>query len=338
MMPTNNATTTAIVRQWCEKHPDVPHLTLARMIYAKHTKLFTNVTAVRNSVRYHRGTREKECKRTQPCIAYTAPAITVRHEYRAPESHAEAYEPYVINGAQRILRLSDIHYPFHDPKALEAAINYGVKNDPTVILLAGDILDCHDQSEYARDPRHRYTETELRMVGDEFKQLRQVFPKARIVYQFGNHCDRMEKYLMRKAPELWGLPGLDLPGLIAMVGGPEAIMGIEWVKDKRIVKTGKLSHLHGHEFMGGGGINPARWLYLRTGVNAICGHFHRISEHSEPRLDGEEVVCYSTGCLSDLKPRYMPHNKWVHGFAWVDVEKGGNFRVKNIRVNNGRVY
>jgi hypothetical protein len=28
----------------------------------------------------------------------------------------------------------------------------------------------------------------------------------------------------------------------------------------------------------------------------------------------------------------------VHGFAWVDVEKGGNFRVKNIRVNNGRVY
>jgi hypothetical protein len=75
---------------------------------------------------------------------------------------------------------------------------------------------------------------------------------------FSGNCERIEKYLLRKAPELYGLPGMDLPGLISMVNGPESIMGIEWVKDNRVIRTGHLNHVHGHEFRGGSDVNPAR--------------------------------------------------------------------------------
>jgi hypothetical protein len=134
------------------------------------------------------------------------------------------------------------------------------------------------------------------------------------------------------------LPGLDIMGLIAMVGGADAITGIEWVEDKRVIRSGKLACLHGHEFAGGGGgVNPARWLFLRTGENAVCGHFHRTSEHSEPSLSREARAAWSTGCLCDMRPSYMPHNKWNHGFAWIDVEVDGHFALKNLRIINGKV-
>jgi hypothetical protein len=33
----------------------------------------------------------------------------------------------------------------------------------------------------------------------------------------------------------------------------------------------------------------------------------------------------------------MRHTKWNLGFAWIDVEQDGEFRVKNIRIVNGKV-
>jgi predicted phosphodiesterase len=327
-------------REYCQCFPDMPSLTLSKMLAADHPELF-GATDAYNAVCYHRGKQGKKSRLERPNgttrIATTAPDNRTRPEYRAPKSYAEPFDDFVIHGSQRVLRLSDVHYPFHDQWALEAAVNYGIKHDPTIILLDGDIMDCHDLSDHDRDPRHRYQEAELRMIADEFRQLKAAFPSARIIYKEGNHEHRLKRYLMRKAPELWGLPGLDIMGLIAMVGGADAITGIEWVEDKRVIRSGKLACLHGHEFAGGGGgVNPARWLFLRTGENAVCGHFHRTSEHSEPSLSREARAAWSTGCLCDMRPSYMPHNKWNHGFAWIDVEADGHFALKNLRIINGK--
>lgn len=257
--------------------------------------------------------------------------------YRAPASHKDDYSDFIIHGSQRILRLSDIHYPFHDEAALEAAINHGIKLDPTILLLAGDIMDCHDLSSYDRDPRARYTETEIEMMVGELAQFRKLFPKARIVWMEGNHENRLQRYLLRKAPDLFGIPMLDIPGLLTMKGGADTMTGIEWVNDSRIVRTGNLAHIHGHEYRGGGGVNPARWLFLKTGENTMMGHCHRTSEHSEPNQSRKQIACWSTGCLSELAPKYMRHTKWNHGFATIEVDSTGDFEVSNHRIINGKV-
>lgn len=329
------------IREYCRSHPDLPHLTLAKIVYRENPKLYANEEVVRRLISYHRGaTRNGSGKYVAEPIEYTGgqKGNTTRFQYRAPKTEAENLEDVYVHGAQRVLRLSDIHYPFHDPQALEAAVEYGMKHDPTILLLGGDIMDCHDLSVHDKDPRDRYTETELRMIGDELKQFRRAFPKARIIWQEGNHEQRLKRYLQRKAPELWGLPMLDIPGLVNMVNGPDAMMGVEWVDECRTIHIGHLAFLHGHEFRGGGGVNPARWLFLRTGENALCGHFHRTSEHSEPTLSRKQVATWTSGCLCEMRPAYLRNNKWNHGFMWIDVEQSGKFRVKNIRVMDGKIY
>lgn len=333
-----------VAREYCDAHPDLPTITIARMLVAREKAIFTSLDQARNAVRWMRGERKNKAgkNRNNPSIKAnpskrTADKSSIAFQFRAPASKADDYSPYVIHGSQRILRLSDIHYPFHDVRALEAAVNHGINLDPTILLLAGDIMDCHDQSDHERDPRNRYTETEMAMMIDQLDQFRTAFPKARIIWMEGNHEQRVKRYLMRRAPELYGLPMMDLPGLITMNGGPKAMHRVEWVDDQRVVKTGNLSHMHGHEFRGGGGVNPARWLFLKCGESTMMGHCHRTSEHSEPNLSGKQIACWSTGCLSELSPSYMRHTKWNHGFAYIEVDASGEFEVHNHRIINGKV-
>jgi hypothetical protein len=58
--------------------------------------------------------------------------------------------------------------------------------------------------------------------------------------------------------------------------------GIELVTDRKPVKIGKLTVLHGHELNGSGGVNPARATFLKTIDNVLIGHVHRSSQHTEP--------------------------------------------------------
>jgi predicted phosphodiesterase len=303
--------------------------------------MFDNLDKTRLMVRYHRGdigTAAKRGYKTIEAIPSKAEKSRVRSDYRAPKTYGKDRTDFVLHGEQRILRLSDIHFPIHDPAALDAALRYGLEHDPTVILLDGDIADLSEFSTHEQSLAN-YVKEEMFMLAEFFDALREMFPKARIIWKEGNHEERFLKYLLRKAPELLATDCFDLLSFIRFITGREdATHRVEWISEKRIIRAGKLAFLHGHEFRGGGGVNPARWLYLRTGENAICGHFHRTSEHSEPSLSGEQRGAWSTGCLCHLSPDYLRHNKWNHGFAWVEVDKGGHFRVKNIRILDGAIY
>ena len=70
----------------------------------------------------------------------------------------------------------------------------------------------------------------------------------------------------------------------------------------------------------------------------MAGHWHQTSEHAESTLGGRSIACWSTGCLCELHPPYMPLNKWNHGYAIVDVTAGGNFQVQNKKIIKGVAY
>ena len=114
---------------------------------------------------------------------------------------------------------------------------------------------------------------------------------------------------------------------------------VELVSDKRIVLAGNLPILHGHEKGNGisSPVNQARGAYMRLHHTVLEGHGHRTSIHSEPDMMGTETVCFSTGCLCDLRPAYAPLNKWNHGAAVVDVRQDGQFDVENFRIAAGKV-
>src|SRR5690606_7121254 len=108
---------------------------------------------------------------------------------------------------------------------------------------------------------------------------------------------------------------------------------INFVGHKRFINLGKLLVLHGHEYRWGGNplVSPARWLWLRTKENSICGHFHQHGEYSENTARGRIITAWTVGNLSTLTPDFMPYNNWTNGFAFVDVDKDGAFNVENYK-------
>lgn len=162
--------------------------------------------------------------------------------------------------------------------------------------------------------------------------IQKVLGNIPIVFKFGNHDERYDNFLFRKAGELNGLDDYRLDTIIS-----KRVNNIVFVSEKRIVKAGKLNVVHGHEFAQSimSPVNIARGLYLKAKASSICGHHHQTSEHTESNIDGTLATTWSVGCLSELHPAYMPINKWNHGFCTIDIGKGGAFEVKNYRIKNG---
>lgn len=258
--------------------------------------------------------------------------MSEKHEL--PKPMEREYKPFSASESGKWLVLSDVHLPYHDVRTVELAIRHAKRERVKGVLLNGDILDSHELSTFDRDPSApRYIE-ERDAALKFFDYVRASLPSTRIVYKLGNHEERLERYLWRKAPALYGLPSVTFASIFEL-----STYGIELVADKRVVRLGLLNVLHGHEYRPSisAPVNPARGLFLRSKAVALCGHWHQTSEHHEPTLEGTPKGCWSTGCSCQLSPGYSPLNKWNHGFAIVEVGREGKFSVRNLRVINGEI-
>jgi predicted phosphodiesterase len=319
---------TEIVIEALKLYPNLPSLSLARKIYADNIEVFKSVEAARSSIRYQRGAVGKSQREALADKSH----MTEWNKYKLPESDGEDYDPFYIDGEQKILILADVHIPYHDIEAIQVALDYAKDRDITTVLLNGDIIDFHQLSYFMKDPRKRHVKGELDALKSFLNIIRKTFPKAKIIYKIGNHEERLENYLKTKAPELLDVIDWELSNYI-----PQDL-GIEWVSDKRIIKAGKLNILHGHELrINSINVNPARTTFLKTYESSVIGHSHRTSEHTESSLNGEIITCWSVGALCWLHPHWTPINKWNHGFATVRVDSDGYFNVKNRRIINGEV-
>lgn len=268
--------------------------------------------------------------------AQETPIAAPENPFNLPDGEENQYDAYRIEFAKqsRVLVLSDIHIPYHSVASLTAAIEEGKRQEIDTILLNGDTIDCYQLSRWEKDPRKRHFKDEVTATKDFLTRLREIFPKARIVWKDGNHDERLQKYLVANAPAIFDLNIATYPALLDFCG-----LRVDYVTDKRPIRLGKLTVLHGHEFPNAmlGPVNPARGLFLRAKDSCLAGHWHQTSEHSEPTIQEKLIATWSTGCLCDLHPEYMPLNKWNHGFATVEVAPSGDFEVRNRRVHRGRL-
>jgi predicted phosphodiesterase len=323
----------SIVIDYLEKHPAMATQTLAKLIYNDHSLDFKNVEAVRSCIRIIRGEHKqskgiKEYKRTEEEKRKS------NGWKKLPESDYKEQEPFIMpKGNNRILILSDIHLPYHDVDALSIALEWAYDHKPNAIILNGDTMDMYQASRFIKDRRLRDLAGEIDMTRDFLRQLRDEFD-CPIYFKIGNHEARWENYLKTVAPELLGIADFELKSILRF-----GELGVTEIKDKQIIKAGNLNIMHGHEFGQSvfSPVNVARGLYVRAKANAIIGHHHATSEHSEKDLQGNVVTTWSMGSLCGLSPEYMPYNKWNHGFAFVTTFDNGDFEVKNLRIINGKV-
>lgn len=250
-----------------------------------------------------------------------------------PEPVTFGSSPVKFDAPGKWLVMGDHHIPYHCPASIRAAVEDGKRFGATGVLLNGDVLDFYGLSRHYREPNKGRVKEEIEKGREFLAWLRSQFPHADLTFKLGNHDERMRRFLAERAPELFDLDDLQLDRLLRCDD-----TGTEVVGDKRVIMLGKLAVLHGHEYRGGGGVQPSRWLYLRTGDSALTNHFHRVDHYTFRTVSDREVGMWSVGCLCSLKAEYMPLNQWGNGWGLVEVFAGGQYAVTNRqRLRCGRV-
>lgn len=320
-----------LVRDFLKDNPTLASRTIARILFEKYPNIFPTIENARSRIRHARG--DMGVKNRQSLHNDPLDFDQRNADYKVPKSHNRDYSPFVVTGVSKVGILNDIHMPYHDQDALSCALEWHDREEVDCLILNGDIGDFYQVSNFNRDPSLAAVKDEVDMLKEFLGNLRKMFPEKRIIYKFGNHEERFSNFIFQKAPELYGFSEMTLEHLLHLED-----MQIELVKDKRVIKLGHLSVIHGHELKGGmvSPVSPARTFVLRTKTNTLGAHHHQTSEQNDRKLSGDLLSGFSVGCLCSLFPHYMPINNHNHGTAQVDLD-GDNFYVKNRRILAGRL-
>lgn len=317
-----------------------PSKSIAAWLVKKHPKIFKDVEQARGNIRYYRGAcgranREKYPKKFKRNFGTQSDGFIP-----LPDGIEDLKKWEIVSADFKIaLLLSDIHIPFHDPMALELAIDEGRRRKVDCIILNGDVVDFYSVSFWEKNPELRDLNGEIQKTRLFLEHLREKFPKARIIYKEGNHEERVWRYAWRNCPDLYSITNRDGQPVLSLGSLMDANeYGVEIVDNRQPILCEKhLYILHGHEFKTPfvNPVNPARGLSLRTKCNAVCGDLHQTSNHVEPGLS-HTFSCWSTGCLCDLHPSYMPLNKWNQGFGIINLS-GIQWSFENLKIINGQI-
>lgn len=325
------------IEKYLKRFPSAGSLTLARIIYNENKELFASVESVRGSIRYRRGASgEKNFgKLKNKEFLRETPEITSFPELPEGITSLDEWEILKITGDHKVLILNDIHLPYHVKRVVELSIEKGLNHNVDIVLLNGDIFDFFSISKWQKDPRKRDFAGEIKVCKQFLEWLRHKFPKAEIIFKLGNHEERLENYMFIKAPELLGVPTFEFKKILELDK-----YGIQEVDGMKPIKLNECFVIHGHEykFAISNPVNPARGLYLKSKVNAIAGHFHQSSSHSEKDIEDKVTSCWSLGCLCDLHPDYMPLNKHNHGFGVIEMNGDKLFNVFPYKIIDNQIY
>ena len=332
-MPLKESKATKLARDLCEKHKTLGSRTLARLLHDQHPHAFT-VEQARATVRRIRGNigaenrgRTKDKSLHEPARAHCSLKI--------PDGIKQALDPIEVTKPGKWLILSDIHVPYHDRQALELALEKGLAEGCTNVLLNGDFYDFYKISRFDTDPSARSPDGELERGQPILEEIAKYF-KGTKYFKVGNHEARFEVYLASHAAAIAGMKAFRLDAVLEL----ERI-GFGYVSSKQWMMLGNLAVLHGHEFPKGltDPVNVGRGVYNRLGDGGLVGHWHKTSRHVETSgLKRRMTVAHSTGCLCDIRPEYAPLNRWNHGFATLDLKKDGEYHLKNWIIESGRVF
>jgi hypothetical protein len=186
------------------------------------------------------------------------------------------------------------------------------------------LLDCWEISRFVKNPElhtRANLQYEIARAKGFLKELRWKFPKARIVYIFGNHEWRWSVFIANNARELYGLKGMTLEEQlecqelkieVVNSGNKES----SWLWGKLLI--GHFDKVNKHS-----GYTPKTLLEDKS-ISLIQAHTHR-GGSSFRRLYDRDIVAYENFCLCDRQPTYADRPNWQLGFSIVYKDTESDF-------------
>lgn len=244
---------------------------------------------------------------------------------------------------KKALIIPDCHIPAEDKKAYNLMLEVATSDQIDEIVILGDFADFYGVNSHGKDPRIDVKlAREIDQVNERLDELQMLFPEAGIQYAEGNHEYRLERYLMREAPEIFEL--VELKKLLKIEE-----RGIKW-HEYGPTQLGQVlgSNLYFRHEPLGGSEHVAADSVKKAGASIIFGHTHRIQEHQIVDINGNYHRGISAGWMGNKHHKSMnyvkSHHQWAMGFAVVTVLPSKDFFVDmkhiiNYKVlHNGKIY
>jgi UDP-2,3-diacylglucosamine pyrophosphatase LpxH len=234
------------------------------------------------------------------------------------------------NHLKKIGILSDIHVPFHSVEAVVCAIKHLREQNIDCLYLNGDTFDFYSISRHEKEKDLRDFPKEIEMCRNFLQKLRDIFPTIPIYFKAGNHENRYQRYLNEQAEEFAQLHEMQFDKFFRL-----DVLDFTFVPDWQGMEMGDLLVCHGHELMAGG-MNPSQSTFNKTFCNTLIGHVHRSTGTIKKNGFKQYIHTYSTGCLTQLSPKYYPFAQHNHGFAVVEILDGKS-KVQNLMIKDGKI-
>ena len=211
---------------------------------------------------------------------------------------------------------------------------------PKHINILGDFGDLYTPSAHRKDPRmDRRLKFEIDGINtclDELDALKAKYKR----YVSGNHENRLERFLIDKAPELFDF--VKIEELLDLDS-----RGWEYTPYRQSTKIGKIHMTHD---VGTAGANAHVDALNAFQDNAIIGHTHRMAYAIKGNAKGEAHVAAMFGWLGDVKKvdymhRVKANRDWALGFGFGYLDTATQITyvtpvpiVKYTCVVNGKLY
>ncbi|KKN12662.1 hypothetical protein LCGC14_1014120 [marine sediment metagenome] len=243
-----------------------------------------------------------------------------------------------INFQGTALIAQDTHNPFQAQRELREVELFMYDFQPDAVIYPGDMGDFYQISKFDRHPgRADKLQDDLKSTAALFRRHRALLPNARMIFELGNHEDRLRKYLWSNSPALASLDCLTVEGLYKLKDS-----GVECVDyAEGVLFNGNFLVTHGEIIRAHSGYT-AKGMSDKHGESGIHGHSHRGGNSLKTRRYGT-YGWWENFCLCDLNPDYITHPDWQQGFSVVTFNHG-RFWVQQMQIINrkfmygGKVY
>ena len=237
-------------------------------------------------------------------------------------------------GIKTSICLNDQHIPYHDIAANKLVFKFIKHIKPDFVDMLGDVLDFWQISKFLGDPKRKDSiQKDINACKEYLKELRDLAPKAEIVFHYGNHVTRLKKYIWTNAKELDCIESLDI----------KFLLGLDKLRIKSIdtqegfMVRGKLAMTHGTCVSQDSGATARRNL-KKYGLSVICGHTHRLGSTFKTDLRGI-TGAWENGCLCNLdliKEWGRELADWQQGISVIDFHED-MFRVQQINIIDNKM-
>lgn len=215
--------------------------------------------------------------------------------------------------------LPDLHFPAVHKKGYKLALDVFQDIGIDEICQLGDFIDANALSSHDKNPLVIETfKDELYEANLALDEWQERFPDAKKTLLFGNHSNRLNRYIAKNAPALYGLFTLDIELRLNQ-------RGVELVPygQYQMHKVQECNLYLRHEPASGGENIAKPSLKKMLDCSMICGHTHRIEEASVTSFKGNVYTMHSIGHLTDKMAPQMQYGKnppsWQLGFGVITV-------------------